>query len=278
MSRKRREGKRVHYYLNISEKAVLAGKTIKKIKFHYFFYFKKYFFSTHIRLSVGLFRKFMDLPRKERKMRRTSPFLSTLAIAVCGALLCAPLHAFGGEEGLYPAAPPPGSAFIRFFNGNDHTPAAVKIRGKSYGAASFGNISQYAPVPQGDVDLSIGGESASSHLKEGAYYTALLVKGKLSVLEEPANDNKIKAQIVLINASSTSNISLKTSDGSTGIVDGVDTLKLGSRSVNAVKVPFSVYASNNKIGDLDAHLLERGARYAVVVYDGLQGKPAVTFN
>src|SRR5690349_17405384 len=96
-----------------------------------------------------------------------------------------------GDEGLYPSAPPPGAAFIRFFNGNTSLPATITIRGKTYGAVSFGGISSYAPVLQGDATLSMGQKSASFHFKESAYYVVTLVKGNLSILEEPANDSKL---------------------------------------------------------------------------------------
>ena len=210
-------------------------------------------------------------------MRRTPVFLIFTIIIFC-ALLYTPLCAFSGEGGLYPSAPPPGSAFVRFFNGSNHVPVDVKVRGKSYGMSSFGSISAYAPVPHGEAALSLGAESGSVQLKEGSYYTAMLVRENLVILEEPSNDNKLKAQIILINASHTPAIILKTADGSASVVDAVDPEKLGGRAVNAVKAPFSVYASTHKIESLDARVLERGARYAVIVYDGTDGKPAVTIN
>jgi hypothetical protein len=199
-------------------------------------------------------------------------------IALCGILLSAAFNASAGEDGLYPAAPPPGSAFIRFLNGNSPMAVAIGVRGKSYGAAALGNITAYAPVQQGDADLSIGAKSVTAHLKESAYYTVLLDKRDVKVLEEPASDNKFKAQIILINASSTPGVTLKTADGSTDIVSAVNTAKLDGRAVNPVRIPFSVYASTKKIDDINTHLLERGARYAVVVYDGPNGKPVATFN
>jgi alginate O-acetyltransferase complex protein AlgF len=211
-------------------------------------------------------------------MYKTRFFPITAAAMLFYALLGTPLNAFGGEDGLYPAAPPPGSAFVRFLNGA--TPSAVNasVRGKSYGAASFGQITPYAPVKQGDAELSLGAKTATASLKEGAHYTVLFVRGKLSVLEEPANDNKLKAQIILINASSARDVTLKTADGGTNVVNAVGSEKLDGRAVNAVKIPFSVYSAANKIGDIDAHSLERGSRYAVVVYDSPNGKPAVAFN
>jgi len=202
-------------------------------------------------------------------------FFAALAALSC---LYMPTSASAGEGGLYPAAPPPGSAFIRFLNGNNPMAVAVDVRGKSYGAASMGSITAYAPVQQGEADLTIGGKAEKANLKEGAYYTVLYYKGDVKVLEEPASDNKLKAQIVLINASSSPDVSLKTADGSTAIVNSVSSEKLDGRAVNPVKVPFSVYTDAKKIDDINAHLLERGEHYAIVVYDGPNGKPVVSFN
>ena len=201
-----------------------------------------------------------------------------LIITLCSALSWAAPQAFAGEGGLYPAAPPPGSAFIRFLNSDSPVAVPVNVRGKSYGTATFGNISAYAPVQQGDATFSLGTKTASAHLKEGYFYTVLLFRGNVNALEEPSGDNKLKAQIILINASSTPDITLKTADGSTNIVNAVDTAKLDGRAVNPIKAPFSVYAAARKIDAIDAHLLERGARYAVVVHDGPNGKPVATFN
>lgn len=204
--------------------------------------------------------------------------LGLLAALAAVSCLYMPAHAAAGEGGLYPAAPPPGSAFIRFLNGNSPMAVAVDVRGKSYGAATMGSITAYAPVQQGDADVSIGGKTQKANLKAGGYYTVLYYKGDVKVLEEPASDNKLKAQIVLINASSEPDVSLKTADGSTAIVNPVNTAKLDSRAVNPVNVPFSVYTDSKKIDDISAHSLQRGERYAVVVYDGPNGKPLASFN
>ena len=221
----------------------------------------------HMDKKASLYSERITLMRK----------LALMIITLCSALLCT-TPVFAGEGGLYPAALPPGSAFIRFLNGNSPMAVPVIVRGKAYGAATFGNITAYAPVQQGDATLTLGTKTTTVHLKEGSYYTALLHKGDVDVLEEPVGDNKLKAQIILINASSTSDIALKTADGSTDIVKAVDTAKLDGRAVNPIKAPFSVYAAAKKIDVIDARLLERGARYAVVVYDGPNGKPVATFN
>jgi alginate O-acetyltransferase complex protein AlgF len=182
------------------------------------------------------------------------------------------------EEGLYPDAAPPGSAFVRFLNASEKSAIPVEVDGKSYGAATLGRISAYAPLPQGDTRISMGTQSVSLQLKEKAYYTAALFKGRLSILPEPANDNKLKAQIILINVSSLPGVSLKTADGITSIVGPVSPGTLSARSVNAVKAAFAVYSAARKVWDTAARSLVRENRYAIVVYDLAAGKQAVAVN
>jgi alginate O-acetyltransferase complex protein AlgF len=187
-------------------------------------------------------------------------------------------QAKAGEDGLYPAAPPADSAFVRFLNAGSATPTPVKIRGKSYGAVNLGSISSYAPVAAGAAALSFGVKSSSVELKPGIHYAVLLMKDNMVVLDEPSDTSKLKAQIILINASRTPHVSLKTADGAAEIVNPVAPGALGGRAVNAVNAPFSVYAEKEKIEDIAPQPLKRGARYAIVVYDDANGKPAATFN
>jgi alginate O-acetyltransferase complex protein AlgF len=185
--------------------------------------------------------------------------------------------AFADDDGLYPDAPPPGSAFVRFLNA-DPGPAVIELRGKSYGATRQGVLTRYIFVPNGESQLSFGGNGAMKALQEGRRYSVVLAKGKLTILEEPAEKSPLKAEIVLINASSRPGMALKTADGSVSVIEAVAPGSLGARAVNAVKVPFALYAGGKKIGELAPPDLERGESYAVIVYDGSNGKAAVSFN
>ncbi|MEZ0262227.1 MAG: alginate O-acetyltransferase AlgF [Alphaproteobacteria bacterium] len=193
-----------------------------------------------------------------------------LALAVC-------FPAFAGDEGLYPDAPPPGSAFVRFLNA-DARAAAIDIKGKAYGNAQQGQLTRYIYVPAGETAVSFGGTTASKQMAEGQRYSVVLAKGKLAVLEEPAEKSPLKAEIVLINASSRPGVALKSADGAVSVIDPVAPGALGARAVNAVKVPFALYTEGKKIEDLTARDLERGGSYAVVVYDNAAGKATVSFN
>ncbi len=202
---------------------------------------------------------------------------SAFALALCSVLTMSGI-ARAGDAGLYPSAPPPGSAFIRFLNAGGNAKANIEVGGKSYGSGELGAATSYVAVPHGQNKISFGTSTATPDLKEGGHYSAVMVKGVITVLEEPASDNPLKAEIILINASNAKSVSLKTPDGKVAIVDGVAPGQLAGRAVNAVEAPLSVYAGEKKVEDLAAHPLERGARYAVVYYTGPDGKPAVSFN
>lgn len=191
--------------------------------------------------------------------------------------LALPSTVKAGDNGLYAAAPPPGSAFVRFACGTCSQPEKGTIRGKNAPAVSAGQVGPYVAVSQGDAAITLGGASMNYNLKPGGHYAAVLTGGKLNILEEPLNDNNLKTQIVLLNLSNEKDVSLKTADGSVSVINDVDPGKLGARPVNAVKVGFSVYAGDKKIGSVPDQSLERGTGYTVIVYDGAKG-PAVNYG
>ena len=202
--------------------------------------------------------------------------LAVIALTVLlGALI--PAHA-AGDDALYFAPPPHGSAFVRFINGDVPTSPLMKINGKSYAAATPGGIGIYYPVPNGKAEIQLGDLKISESVKPDGRYTAVQMDGKLTLLEETPNTNKIKTSVMLFNLSSSKDVTLKTADGKTVVIEPVQPGAVGSRSVNAVKIGFSVYAGETKVSDLEARPLERGLGYAAVVYDDAAGKPTVRFD
>lgn len=204
-------------------------------------------------------------------------FCSRIAGLLAAAFIFSASAARAGDEGLYPDAPPPGSAFVRFVNTGASASIPITVASKSYGAAPRGSVTRYIPTPHGSTQLDFGSASSEESLAEGKHYCAMLAEGKLTLLEEPVGSNPLKAQIILINASGMKDVSLKTNDGVRSVVDAIGPRALGARAVNAVKVSFAVYAGDKKINDLEARNLERGGTYAIVVYEDA-GKPVVSFN
>jgi alginate O-acetyltransferase complex protein AlgF len=216
----------------------------------------------------------VEFNAKETIMKKASvKIASIVALSFC---LMAVIPAQAGDNGLYASAPPAGSAFVRFVSAEGGR-LKGNVRGKDFPALSAGQVGAYAPVSPGKADIALGQVSVNYDLKPGHLYIAALSRGKLAILEEPANDNKLKTQIVLLNLSSHKNVSLKTTDGSVSVIDSVESGKLGVRPVNAIKTGFSIYAGGTKISSLAEKSLERGAGYTVVVYDSSNG-PAVSFG
>lgn len=178
----------------------------------------------------------------------------------------------------YPGAPPPNAAFVRFFNADKNSALATTIRGKKCSSSSLGKVGSYFAVSDGDAKLTIGVDKTTKTLKAGAYYSVSLMNGKISVLEEPAYDSKLKAQIILVNLSEADGISLKTTNGVISVIAPVSSGKLGARAVNALKIGFAVYAGDKKIANLPERALERGSSYAILVYKDQDGKPAVSYD
>jgi hypothetical protein len=203
---------------------------------------------------------------------RLAPALLALALAI------APAAAHAADEGLYAAPPPPGSAFVRFVNGDSRAAAATAIRGEDFHAAAPGTVGPYHAVQKGNADIMAGPARTTVQLKEGAHYSAVFSGGKLAVLEEPAFDPKMKAQLVLFNLSPVQDLSLKTSAGAVSVINDVKPGTLGARAVNAVKTGFILASAQGKVDDLAPRPLERGGSYAVVVYTAADGKTAVNYE
>jgi len=183
-----------------------------------------------------------------------------------------------GDDGLYASAPPPGSAFVRFINGDMGKPLKGSVRGKESPSVAPGHAGGYMSAPPGQAQIAFGADATTSYdLKPAGHYDAILANGHLTIVDEPINDNKLKTQIVLINASREKDVSLKTADGKLTVIEPAQPEKLGARAVNPVKAAFAIYSGGNKIVDLDERSLERGSDYVIVVYEGAKG-PAASYD
>lgn len=208
-------------------------------------------------------------------------FFKSSAVAILATfLLCGSLSTAQADDGLYAPPPPPGSAFVRFINGDTQAETAAAIRGKSHGVVPLGEVSAYLPVQQGEADMALGGGKTTAALKEGVYYSAVLKGGKLTVVSEPAYDRKIKVQLMLFNLSDETSVGLTAKQGAS-VIKVMETVKSGgheARAVNAMKIGFAVTAADGVLKDIEPKPLERGGSYAVVVYKGADGKTAVNYD
>lgn len=186
------------------------------------------------------------------------------------AVLAAPALAAGPDAGLYDPLPPEGSAFVRYINASSDTGSkAVGANGKSSDYPKSGDVTPYFVVPQGKAEIAFGDIKVSHEVTAGKFYTVVWTGGETAqVLEDPANDNLAKSQVLFYNVGSAEAAALKTADGKVEVVGATEQGKIGSRQINPVKVTLAVFKGETKLADIGEQSLERGMSYSAVLVDG----------
>ena len=96
--------------------------------------------------------------------------------------------AASATAGLYPAAAPPGSAFIRVFNATSQPKVAAQVGSKNLGDTAALQAGSYAFLPPGQYPVKIGGATQSATLQGSHCYTATLASdNKVHLFDEPAS-------------------------------------------------------------------------------------------
>lgn len=185
------------------------------------------------------------------------------------------------EEGFYAPAPPADAAFVRLVYAGDEVKAAeLSVGDADFGTLQYGNVSPYRVVRQGTRVVRVDDLSQDVEVVAGKFYTVLVLPGEggpgISVLEDATSTNRAKALIALYNASSLPDTALKTADGRTEVLTGVEALAAKSVEVNAVAVDLAVFGGEGVLGSLPSLQLERGHVYSVVVM-GTAEKPLVVW-
>jgi len=198
---------------------------------------------------------------------------------VLSLLFLATAAAQDGDVGLYAAAPPAGSAFVRVVNAGG---AALtgKVGKYATGSIAPGVASPYYAVPGGDVALALGQKSQTVQAPTGTFVTVVSGmpgKGEGVVLPDTLSQNRAKATILLYNVSSQAGIDLATSDGKVTVFTDVPPGTEVMKEVNAISIGFTVQGPSSAVTTFPTATLERGAAYSVVVYDS-GGKLAATWS
>lgn len=156
------------------------------------------------------------------------------------------------EDGLYPKAPPPDSAFVRLAD------------------AATGTVSPYAPHPPGRSVL----HGTEIVLNPGTAYVVAVGPQGTAVLEEPAFDPLLKSQILLLNLSSRGDASVVSDK--LDVIPATPPGTLSARAVNPVAAPLCVVREKKNVGCLPASLTPRGASRLILVTDRgvTEGGPA----
>lgn len=192
-------------------------------------------------------------------------FLTAALILVLVAAAALAGRAAFADEGLYGPAAPPGSAFVRVFNGTSASILDAKVGPEDFNEVPPFDASEFTFLPPGSYALTAGGAKAQVQLQADRYYTAALMNGKITLLDNQRYGNRMKALVMLYNLSGDAALSLRTADGKTKVVDEVAPATFGSREVNPVKVQLALYKGENRVADVRPIALERGRAFSLFV-------------
>lgn len=205
-------------------------------------------------------------------MRKSMKQLIAVTIAGVG-LNGAPVLA--DDAALYGPAAPPGSSFIRLFNAAPQRLDDSRVGSKGWNKLDQNHASDFVFLPAGTHELVVGGQSLSVEMRADTYYTAIFSGAGLIVHELQPPEDRLKALVVLYNASSTNDLALKTEDGSADIA-GADSGAFAKREVNPVRVPVALFESGKKLASSGTLSLARGRAFSLFVTDG-RDEPHMTW-
>ena len=189
---------------------------------------------------------------------------AALAIVLFGAALVAASAAYA-DEGLYGPAAPPGSAFVRVFNGTSQSLLDARVGPEDFNEVPPFDASEFVFLPPGSYDLTAGGAQQKVSLQADRFYTAALLNGKVQVLEGSRYANRMKALVIVYNLAGDAELSLKTADGKTPVVENVKPNASGQREVNAIRAQLALYKGAERVAPVKPVALERGRAFSLFV-------------
>lgn len=192
-------------------------------------------------------------------------FLLALALVMGTVLALAAVAARAGDEALYGPAAPPGSAFIRVFNGTSQSINEAKVGTEDFNEIPPFDASEFTFLPPGTHTLTAGAVKQSLTLKPDRFYTAAIMNGKVKLLDGERYSNRMKALVIVYNLVDGSELSLRTADGKTPVVDKVAPNGTGQREVNAVRTQLALYRGEQRVAPVRPVSLERGRAFSLFV-------------
>jgi alginate O-acetyltransferase complex protein AlgF len=200
-----------------------------------------------------------------------------LTAAALAGVIAATAPVLAGDEALYGPAAPPDSAFVRVFNA---TPNSVEQA--SVGTESFNDIlsyesSEFVFLPAGNYTLTIGAVKQPITLNKNRFYTAVYDGRAVKVLDNERYSNRMKALIMVYNMVDGVELTLKTADGKTAVVDKVAPNAYGSREVNPVKTQLALYSGDQRVAAVKQVNFERGKVFSLFV-TGSPQQPVPTWT
>ena len=189
---------------------------------------------------------------------------AALAVVLVGAALLA-ANAARADEALYGPAAPPGSAFIRIFNGTLQSLTDTRVGTEDMNEIAPFEASEFTFLPPGTHDLVAGPVKQKITLQPDRFYTAAVIDGKVQLLDNDRFKNRMKALVIVYNLTGDAALSLKTADGKTPVVENVAPSKSGQREVNAVRTQLALYKGTERVAQVRQVAFERGRAFSLFV-------------
>lgn len=204
-------------------------------------------------------------PHPAQSAPKPHPFVLALtllsAVTLAAWALLMPAH--GGDEGVYGPVAPPDSAFIRVFNATNRQIEDARIADKTFSEIPAYAASEFAFLPAGSYTLHVGGVTQQVALGRNRFHTAALVGNQLRLIDVDRFSNKLKSLVILYNLTDAPELSLKTPDGATSVVEPVAPNTSGAREVNAVRVNLGLFDGGKKVADVKPVNLQRGRAFSL---------------
>jgi alginate O-acetyltransferase complex protein AlgF len=204
-------------------------------------------------------------------MKQATPLVRGLLLATAGLTLAST----AAYAGLYPRAAPPGSAFVRVFNGTS-APAPAKVGDKTVPETQPMAASDYVFVEPGSVSASLAGKSESLTLDKSRCYTVAMTEEGAQSFDQDCFSSQLKSLLSVFNLIDGTTISVRMADGGAKVIDGVAGKSSGHREVNPAKATLAVFNGEQKIGDAKPVQLERGKVFSLFV-TGTASDPRLTW-
>lgn len=192
-------------------------------------------------------------------------FIAAITVILLGAALLAANAARAGDEALYGPAAPPGSAFIRIFNGGQHSLIDARVGPEDLNEVAPYEASEFTFLPPGSYDLTAGALKQKVTLQPNRFYTAAVIDGKVQLIDNDKFANRMKALVIVYNLTGDGELSLKTADGKTAVVENVPPSKSGQREVNAVRTQLALYKGAQRVAAVRQVAFERGRAFSLFV-------------
>lgn len=171
-----------------------------------------------------------------------------------------------GNEALYDATAPAGSAFVRVVNLAELT-ASVGFTGKtSQQNVGSRQIGDYVFFEGGqEQTVSVNGVQLGRTFPKQSAWTLVFDGSSLTPLEDKYFTGRKKAQVGFYNLSSQP-LDLKTADGKHAVVEGTAPMTSGQRDINEVKIALAAWADGAEAAAFEPVFLKKGRSYSYVVY------------